>query len=151
MSLRFIGILTSGIALSLIGGCAPDAPGGTAGTGVAGALGTAAAAASDQVPAYQVDASWPKPLPNDWILGQVAGIAVDSQDHIWIIQRPRSLTAHEAGAVQNPPPTDCCVPAPSIMEFSAEGDVLRAWGGPVWNQETAEWDKIGRASCRERV
>ena len=140
MILRTVRILTSGIALSLIGGCAPDAPGDAAGAGVTSALGTAAAAVSGQVPAYEVDASWPRPLPNDWILGQVAGIAIDSQDHVWIIQRPRTLTAHEAGAVQNPPPTDCCVPAPSIMEFSAEGDVLRAWGGPVWNQETAEWD-----------
>ncbi len=30
------------------------------------------------VPAFEVDAAWPKPLPNNWILGQVAAVAVDS-------------------------------------------------------------------------
>jgi hypothetical protein len=39
-------------------------------------------------PRFQVDPFWPKPLPNNWLLGQVAGIAVDSEDHIWIVQRP---------------------------------------------------------------
>jgi hypothetical protein len=43
-------------------------------------------------PEYRVDPFWPKPLPNDWILGQVAGVAVDSRDHVWIIQRPGSLS-----------------------------------------------------------
>ena len=31
--------------------------------------------ARGQAPQFQVDASWPKPLPNRWILGQVSGIA----------------------------------------------------------------------------
>ena len=26
------------------------------------------------IPTFAVDASWPKPLPNNWILGQVGGI-----------------------------------------------------------------------------
>ena len=79
---------------------------------------------------FKVDASWPRPLPNDWILGQVAGVAVDSDDHVWIVHRPGSLTELEAGAVQDPPLSDCCVPAPSIIEFDQEGNVLQAWGGP---------------------
>ena len=56
--------------------------------------GTAAAAES---PRFEVDPFWPKPLPNNWILGQVAGVAVDAQDHVWIIQRPGSLTPDEKG------------------------------------------------------
>ena len=32
---------------------------------------------ADDVPRFQVEAAWPKPLPNNWILGQVAGIATD--------------------------------------------------------------------------
>ena len=52
---------------------------------------------------FQVDTSWPKPLPNNWILGQVAGIAVDARDHVWIIQRPRTLVDEEKGATSNPP------------------------------------------------
>ena len=43
-------------------------------------------------PRYAVDASWPQPLPNNWILGQVAGIATDRDDNIWLIHRPLSLT-----------------------------------------------------------
>ena len=44
------------------------------------------------IPTFAVDASWPKPLPNNWILGQIGGITVDWQGHVWLIHRPRSLT-----------------------------------------------------------
>ena len=80
--------------------------------------------------AFEVDASWPKPLPNNWILGQVSGVDVDAEGNVWIVQRPLTLTAREAGAVQDPPLSACCVPAPSVIQFSPEGQVLRAWGGP---------------------
>jgi DNA-binding beta-propeller fold protein YncE len=81
-------------------------------------------------PRFVVDPFWPKPLPNNWLLGQVAGIAVDSEDHIWIVQRPASLTEDEAGAAQDPPRSDCCLPAPPVIEFDRKGNVLQAWGGP---------------------
>jgi hypothetical protein len=35
------------------------------------------AADAGEIPTFAVDASWPKPLPNNWILGQVGGITVD--------------------------------------------------------------------------
>ncbi len=54
------------------------------------------------VPQFQVDPFWPKPLPNNWILGQVSGVAVDRHNHIWIIHRPRSLSDREVGVQQNP-------------------------------------------------
>jgi DNA-binding beta-propeller fold protein YncE len=79
---------------------------------------------------FQVDTSWPKPLPNNWILGQVAGVAVDARDHVWIIQRPKTLVDEEKGAAFNPPRAKCCVPAPAVIEFDIDGSVLRAWGGP---------------------
>ena len=44
-------------------------------------------------PKFQVDPTWPKPLPNNWIVGHIGGISVDSQDHIWINQRPSTLDA----------------------------------------------------------
>jgi len=94
---------------------------------------------AQSVPAYEVDADWPKRLPNDWIIGQVAGIDVDDDDNIWIVHRPHSLTAQEAGAIQNPPITLCCVPAPSVLQFDREGNLLQAWGGPYWNRETSSW------------
>ena len=103
---------------------------------VAGALWLAlpeqpsAQAPTATVPRYMVDPFWPKPLPNNWGIGQVAGVAVDSRDHIWIIQRPRTMTVDEAGAAQNPPRSECCVPAPSVMAFDVDGNLIRAWGGP---------------------
>ena len=49
-------------------------------------------ARAGEIPTFAVEASWPKPLPNNWIIGQVGGITVDWQGHIWMIHRPRSLT-----------------------------------------------------------
>lgn len=81
-------------------------------------------------PRFAVDPSWPKPLPNNWLLGQVGGLFVDDQDHVWVNQRPRSLTEDERGAALVPPRSNCCKPAPPILEFDAAGNLLRAWGGP---------------------
>src|SRR5262249_2986273 len=90
----------------------------------------ASPAFADDIPRFQVDAAWPKPLPNNWIMGQAAGVAVDAQDHIWVIQRPRTLTDDEKALTLNPPPSKCCRPAPAVMEFDGEGNLLKAWGGP---------------------
>ena len=87
-------------------------------------------AAHAQSPAFRVDPYWPKPLPHNWILGQVGGIAVDAQDNVWVFQRPRSLTDDEKGAALTPPRSKCCVPAPSVLVFNQSGDVVKAWGGP---------------------
>ena len=97
---------------------------------------TAASETGDTAPSYKVDPFWPKPLPHNWILGQVAGVAVDSRDHIWIVQRPGSLTIDEAGAAQDPPVSECCVPAPPVIELDADGNVVSSWGGPG---EGFEW------------
>jgi NHL repeat len=81
-------------------------------------------------PGLKVDSQWPKPLPNNWILGQIGGITVDAQDNIWVFQRPRSLTDDEKGAALTPPRSKCCAPAPSVMVFTPAGDLVKAWGGP---------------------
>ncbi len=91
------------------------------------------------VPTFAVDASWPKPLPNNWILGQVGGITVDRQGHVWVIHRPRSLTDDEKGATLTPPRSKCCASAPPVLEFDTDGNLLRSWGGAG---EGYEW--IGR-------
>lgn len=83
-------------------------------------------------PAFEVDPFWPKPLPNHWILGSTIGVGVDSRDHVFIIHRgmatlnPRT----EAGAATTPPTGDCCLPAPPILEFDPDGNLVAAWGGP---------------------
>ena len=91
-----------------------------------------AEASRNDRPNFRVDADWPKPLPNNWLVGQVAGVAVDRHDRIWIIQRQSTLTADERGsdpAPGNPRRSDCCNRAPAVMVFDREGTLLKAWGG----------------------
>jgi DNA-binding beta-propeller fold protein YncE len=84
-----------------------------------------------QAPRFEVDPMWPKPLPNHWVMGNVIGVGVDSQDHVYIIHRGAgSLEAKEIYAAANPPESECCIPAPPVIEFDAEGNVVKAWGGP---------------------
>ena len=80
---------------------------------------------SDVTPSFRVDPFWGRDLPNVWILGQVAGVAVDAQDHVWIVHRPLTLDARQRGEEGM-----CCVPAPPVIEFGPDGTVLRSWGGP---------------------
>ena len=80
---------------------------------------------ADDTPRFRVDPFWASELPNNWILGQVSGVAVDAQDHVWILHRPRTLDARQRGEDGM-----CCVPAPPVIELSPEGEVLRSWGGP---------------------
>jgi DNA-binding beta-propeller fold protein YncE len=87
-------------------------------------------AAGVQAPRFEVDPLWPKPLPNHWVLGSVIGVSVDSHDHIWIIHRPGSLERMETYAAGNPPAAQCCAPAPPVLEFNEEGDLIGHWGGP---------------------
>ena len=96
------------------------------------------AAHADDAPRYVVEPFWPKPLPANWILGQVSGIAVDGRDHVWVLHRPATLVDDEKGAMQTPPATKCCAPAPAVLEFDGEGTLLRSWGGPG---QGYEWPK----------
>ena len=78
----------------------------------------AVAVAERLMPRFEVDPSWPM-LPNDWVLGSVASVDVDSRDHVWVYHRPRSVDeAEQANS------------APAVLEFDAEGDFVQAWGGP---------------------
>jgi len=108
--------------------------------------------ATGKTPGFVIDAAWPQPLPNHWILGQVGGLYVDRHDHVWIYNRPRTLTTDEAG-LEGPlagftdakgqpvsglghvraygPVADCCKAAPAVIELDANGRLLTAWGGPA--------------------
>jgi hypothetical protein len=88
-------------------------------------------AAGVQAPRFEVDPMWPKPLPNHWRIGSTIGVSVDTQDHIWIIHRGAgTLGAKEMYATTDPPSADCCVPAPPVLEFDQQGNMVHAWGGP---------------------
>src|SRR6478672_6735547 len=73
-------------------------------------------------PAYIVDPAWPRPLPNRWLVGAVAGVAVDRHDHVWITHRPSTLQPNETRSIWSA--------APPVLEFDADGTLLSSWGGP---------------------
>jgi DNA-binding beta-propeller fold protein YncE len=99
----------------------------------------AAARAAVQVPIFEVDPLWPKPLPNNWLLGWTIGAWVDDQDYIWIIHRGAGgLHNNEKGAELNPPIADCCRTAPPILVFDQEGNLVKFWGGPGQGYEWPE-------------
>lgn len=83
-------------------------------------------------PRFEVDPLWPRPLPNHWILGSTIGVSVDSRDHVWIVHRGgATLNARtEMGAATDPPTGECCTPAPPVLEFDPDGNLVSWWGGP---------------------
>jgi DNA-binding beta-propeller fold protein YncE len=90
----------------------------------------AAPAAPPGAPRFQVDPTWPREMPNNWILGAVTGVFVDSKDHVWVTHLPETLTEEETAAVQKPPIGTCCAPAPAVIEFDPAGKVVQGWGEP---------------------
>ncbi|MBT3711580.1 MAG: hypothetical protein HOG19_19210 [Gammaproteobacteria bacterium] len=88
-------------------------------------------AASIKAPAFEVDPYWPQPLPNHWVLGSAIGVGVDSRDHVFVIHRRNSFNERtEIGAATDPKTAECCIPAPNILEFDPEGNLVNSWGGP---------------------
>ncbi len=85
-------------------------------------LAPAASGAPVEAPSFAVDPAWPKPLPNRWLVGAVVGVAVDSKDHVLIVHRPGTLQPNETRSIWGP--------APPVLEFDPEGNVVHAWGGP---------------------
>jgi DNA-binding beta-propeller fold protein YncE len=93
------------------------------------------------VPQFAVDPFWPKPLPNNWIIGQVAGLSIDRNNNVWIIHRPHTVQPTNAGATpitkwrertwgHDPLQSQCCVTAPPVLAFDSAGNVIHSWGGP---------------------
>lgn len=71
-------------------------------------------------PQFQFDPSWPKPLPDRWVTGEVAGTCVDANDHVFIVNRS-DLT---------PKQQKMATPAPPVVELDQEGNVVNSWGDP---------------------
>jgi len=75
------------------------------------------------LPQFERDSNFPK-VPSKWRMGFGSDVAVDAQDHIWVLSRPHSLR-HP----RSTPPDLVSVPAPPVMEFDTEGNFIQAWGG----------------------
>ena len=76
----------------------------------------------NKAPAYKVDPFWPKALPDRWVTGEVAGTCLDSNDHLFTVNRGpqnNNLTAKETLVAKASPP---------VIEFDRQGNVVNAWG-----------------------
>jgi len=71
-----------------------------------------------QVPKFRAEGSWPK-LPSQWVMALVASTWNDDQDHLWVLQRPGTLSDEEKPRA-----------APPVLEFDADGNFVQGWGGP---------------------
>jgi hypothetical protein len=80
-----------------------------------------ARAADSDVPRFVVDPYWPKPLPDRWVTGAVGGICVDRQDHVFGVNRSDLTTMEQTVGKQ---------PAPSVIEYDSDGNLVNAWGDP---------------------
>ncbi len=76
--------------------------------------------AQTQAPHYEVDASWPKPLPDKWIIGGLGGLCVDARNHVLILNRQDVLEGELNGGHLAPP----------MIEFDPAGNVVNSWGDP---------------------
>jgi len=69
------------------------------------------------MPMFEADPSWPK-VPSKWKLGDASSIAIDAQDNVWVLHRPRTLK-----------PDQAAMAAPPIVVFDGAGNYLKSWGG----------------------
>jgi DNA-binding beta-propeller fold protein YncE len=88
---------------------------------VALSIANSVAVAQSRAVRYDVDVTWPKPLPNQWVLGGLGGVCVDAQDHVFILNR-QDVADGDLNAARL---------APRIIEFNPAGDVVNAWGDPA--------------------
>jgi DNA-binding beta-propeller fold protein YncE len=92
-----------------------------------------------QAPLFEVDMLWPKPMPNHWLLGSTVGLAVDSRDHVFVVHLGPSsfnLRTEIGGYSGSTAASECCAPAPQVLEYNPAGELVGHWGGPgngyVW-------------------
>jgi DNA-binding beta-propeller fold protein YncE len=71
-----------------------------------------------QAPRYEVDANWPKPLPERWVTGGLGGVCIDAQDHVLILNR-QDIGEGELNAGRLAPP---------LIELDPAGNVVNSWG-----------------------
>jgi DNA-binding beta-propeller fold protein YncE len=80
------------------------------------------------LPRFEVEPGWLK-LPAKWRLGNTSAVSVDSQGHVWILHRPRTL-----------PEAMRAMAAPPVLEFDAVGNFIQGWGGASTSSGQAyEW------------
>jgi hypothetical protein len=89
-------------------------------------LATPAPAQTRSLPTFALEDGWPK-VPDKWKLGDVSSFAVDAQDNVWLLHRPRTLKGD-----------DLAKAAPPVLVFDPSGNFVKAWGGPGSGYEWVE-------------
>ena len=69
-------------------------------------------------PQFEVDPSWPKQLPERWVTGELGGVCVDANDHIFVLSRANLYEGI----------SEIAQAAPPVMEFDQTGNVVNSWG-----------------------
>jgi hypothetical protein len=72
------------------------------------------------LPQFQKDPAWPK-VPAKWKMGFGSAVAIDADDHVWILSRPHTVTPSKS--------TANATAAPPVMEFDNAGNFIQGWGG----------------------
>jgi len=88
--------------------------------GVAGSLLFAAEGSAQtqrSLPRFELEQGWPK-VPPQFRVGDVSSFAVNAQDQVFLLHRPRTLKPEQA-AMAGPP----------VMVFDAAGNYVKGWGG----------------------
>ena len=83
-------------------------------------------AGTRSLPMFEVDRAWPK-VPAKWKTGDPSSFAIDAQDNVWLLHRPRTLKPGEAAMA-----------APAVMVFDTAGTFIKAWGGTGTGYEWPE-------------
>jgi DNA-binding beta-propeller fold protein YncE len=85
---------------------------------------------AQSAPRFHYDPTWPNALPNLWKLGGVTGLAVDSNDDVWVYNRPNDATPVELRAEPGTDIAACCVRPPSMIHIDQSGNVIGAFDAP---------------------
>jgi DNA-binding beta-propeller fold protein YncE len=86
---------------------------------------------AQSAPRYKFDPDWPKlPLPNKWWMMGVTGLAVDKDDNVWVLDRPRDIDGTQKYAQLDPPTAECCVAPPAMIHFDKDGNVIGSFDPP---------------------
>ena len=81
-------------------------------------------------PGFHYDPTWPDPLPNLWKFGGVTGLAVDSNDNVWVYNRPNNAMPVERRAEPGTDIAVCCVRPPSMIHIDKGGNVIGSFDAP---------------------
>src|SRR5580704_17639506 len=71
------------------------------------------------LPQFEKDPAWPK-VPAKWKMGFGSAVAIDADDHVWVLSRPHTLEHPRSTSADTK-----TTPAPPVMEFDNAGNFIQ--------------------------